>query len=138
MNAQALASFGTARVDAYPPTARCAAVNAIELAGARVHLEDPTVGVVPAWYLDAKPRGAAAIVPLPSNAWQDGQPAAAVRARVATLQQQGVSVLLVDARRRGILALCFGADARAYVRAARGYLEDRGHCPDDIEVVRAA
>jgi len=158
MNAQALTSIGFGRLDvsAHAATATLDfapprnAADTIDLAGARVHLDDPALGVIPAWYFDVKPRGAAAVVPLPTDAWHDGQPTADIRARVALLNAHGVAVLLVDARRRGVLSLWWRAGEEAgalglwrrpsdeaFVRAARGYLEDRGHCAENIGVVRA-
>jgi len=111
MSAQALAAFTA--MSGRSVAAPAVAVHPIDFTGARVHLEDPALGVVPAWYFDSKPRGAAAIVPLPRNAWQGGQPAAALRVRVATLHAQGVSVLLVDTRRSGVLSLWWRAAEEA-------------------------
>jgi hypothetical protein len=122
----------------------------IDLDGARAHFEDPVLGPVTLWLIDAKPRRSAAIVPVPRGAWQGERLVARVEERVAALQAAGVAVLLVDMRACSLALRWLGAvrGARSmgwwrvtdepFVDAALRYLEERGFDPDDVAVDRVA
>ena len=105
----------------------------LDLAGAAVHFEDATLGLVPMWFFDATPRRFATVIVLSRHAWRDARVTADVEARVGRLQSEGVAVLLVDARRR---AWRRSAEA-AFVDAATAYLEERRFGADDIAIQRA-
>jgi len=122
----------------------------VDLDGARAHFEDPVLGSVNLWLIDAKPRRSATIVPVPRAAWRGQRLAEGLEARVAALQASGVCVLLVDMRPCSLglrwLAAAGGARAMAwwrvtdepFVRAGLRYLDERGFDADDIAVDRVA
>jgi len=102
MNARVLFADDVRHVPSAPPlrsTLRAAppprrAWPRVDLAGARAHFEDPVLGPVTLWLIDAKPRRAATIVPVPRGAWQGERLVDSVEAHVAALQAAGASVLL--------------------------------------------
>ncbi|MEO8754920.1 MAG: hypothetical protein ABI624_19825 [Casimicrobiaceae bacterium] len=91
--------------------------------------------LVPAWYLDTKPRRDATVIPLGRGCWAYGAPTATAMKRARLLLETGVSVLLVDARAcDGWWARLLGRSRTGLLRAGLDYLAERGHDEDACTV----
>ena len=107
---------------------------ALDLRGARIGLETER-GLVTAFYLDAKPRRDATVIPLAAGHWIGSEPAPEVVRHARLLLVSGVSVLLVDVRRcEGWRGRLLGCRADGVVRCALDYLVARGHDESDCIV----
>jgi hypothetical protein len=107
---------------------------ALDLRGSRIHLATGR-GLVTAFYLDAKPRRDATVIPLAAGHWSGSEPAPEVMRHARLLHANGVSVLLVDVRGcEGWRARLAGRRTDGVVRCALDYLVARGHDESDCIV----
>jgi hypothetical protein len=105
-----------------------------DLRGFRIHLETER-GLVSAFYLDAKPRRDATVIPLAAGHWSGSEPAPEVIRHARLLHTSGVSVLLVDVRGcEGWRGRLLGRRCDAALRGALDYLVARGHDESDCTV----
>jgi hypothetical protein len=96
----------------------------------RIHVETDR-GLAPAYYLDAKPRQDAIVIPL------RGEPAPEVVRHARLLVDSGVSVLLVDVTcYEGWRGRLLGRTADIAIRGALDYLVARGHDESDCTIDR--
>jgi hypothetical protein len=108
-----------------------AADSAIDLRESRVHVETDR-GLVTAYYLDAKPRQDAIVIPL------RGEPSPEVMRYARLLVDSGVSVLLVDVKcYEGWRGRILGRTFDIAIRGALDYLVARGHDESDCTVDRS-
>ena len=99
-----------------------------DLRACRIHIETDR-GLVTAYYLDAKPRQDAIVIPL------RGEPAPEVVRHARLLVDSGVSVLLVDVTcYEGWRGRLLGRTADIAIRGALDYLVARGHDESDCTV----
>jgi hypothetical protein len=101
-----------------------------DLPDARIYLTADE-SLVPAWYLDTKPRRDATVIPLRRGGWKHGGPTLEAMKRARLLLESGVSVLLVDVRSfEGWWARLCGRSGANAIRAGLDYLIARGHDED--------
>jgi len=113
---------------------RASADRTLDLRGSRIHLQTER-GLVAAFYLDAKPRRDATVVPLGAGHWNGGEPAAEVVRHARLLLESGVSVLLVDVRwYEGWRGRLLGRPFETVMRGALDYLVARGHDESDCTI----
>jgi hypothetical protein len=114
----------------FPARIDRAADSAIDLRESRVQVETDR-GLVTAYYLDAKPRQDAIVIPL------RGEPVPEVMRYARLLVDSGVSVLLVDVTcYEGWRGRILGRTRDIAIRGALDYLVARGHDESDCTVDR--
>jgi len=106
----------------------------VGLRGARIRI-DTGRGLVTAFYLDAKPRRDAIVVPLGAGNWNGSEPAPEAMRHARLLLDSGVTVLIVDVRsHEGWRGRLLGRPFDAAMRGALDYLVARGHDESDCTV----
>jgi len=89
--------------------------------------------LLPGWYFAAKPRHRAVVVPLDRDGFCDDRPRSSIVVLAWNSVRRGVSVLIVDARRRGLRGWLFGPSRDEAMVSATDYLCERGYEVDAIE-----
>jgi len=105
-----------------------------DLRASRIHIETDR-GLVTAFYVDAKPRRDAIVMPLRAGNWNGGDPAPEAKRHARLLHDNGVSVLIVDVRwYEGWRGRLLGRRYEAVMRGALDYLVARGHDESDCVI----
>ena len=106
----------------------------LDLRGSRICIETDR-GLVSAFYIDAKPRRDAIVIPLGAGNWNGGAPTPAAMRHARLLLDNGVTVLIVDVRwYEGWRGRLLGRPYDAVMRGALDYLVARGHDETDCTV----
>jgi hypothetical protein len=106
----------------------------LDLRGSRIRIETER-GLVTAFYLDAKPRRDAIVIPLGAGNWNGDAPTPEALRHARLLIDNGLSVLIVDVRwYEGWRGRLLGRPYDAVVRGALDYLVARGHDETDCTV----
>jgi hypothetical protein len=106
----------------------------VDLPGSRIGIETDR-GLVTAFYIDAKPRRDAIVIPLGAGNWNGGAPTPEATRHARLLLDNGVTVLLVDVRwYEGWRGRLLGRPYGAVMRGALDYLVARGHDEADCTV----
>jgi len=116
------------------PIAERAGGIPLDLRSSRIHVETDR-GLVVAFYVDAKPRQDAIVIPLVAGNSYGGEPTPEVMRHAQLLLASGVSVLLVDVTwYDGWRGRLLGRNRGMAIRAGLDYLVARGHNESDCVV----
>jgi hypothetical protein len=135
MNALLLPLVARSPIETAPAaTTNRLVADTLDFAGARIHLETD-FGLVPAWYLGARPRRDAMVIALGRTSWEREGPRPHALQHARRLWEEGVSVLLVDVRGcEAWWARLLGRSLTRVMRGAVDYLDARGHEEEDCVV----